>query len=114
MYERLHEPLLTRSAFLWRVARAVLGTFALIAACLAIGAGGYHVLEGLPWIDSFYAATMILTGMGPTCELKTSAGKVFVSLYALFGGLVFVTGGVLIFSPVMHRFLHRFHLDDES
>lgn len=54
---------------------------------------------------------MILGGMGPVSELHTTAGKIFASVYALFSGLVFVAAAGIMFSPVLHRFLHRFHLE---
>jgi hypothetical protein len=35
-------------------------------------------------------AAMILSGMGPLGELKTTAGKVFAGSYAIFSGLIIV------------------------
>ena len=76
---------------------------------------GYHALENLSWIDSFLNASMILGGMGPVNELKTEAGKLFAGLYALFSGIVFLVIAGIIFAPLVHRLLHRFHFeaDDE-
>ncbi len=36
----------------------------------------------------------------------------FASIYALFSGLVFVGAMGLVLSPILHRTLHKFHIDD--
>jgi hypothetical protein len=36
---------------------------------------------------------MILTGMGPVDPMKDNAAKLFASAYALFSGVVFLSGG---------------------
>jgi hypothetical protein len=74
---------------------------------------GYHWLEGLSWLDAYLNAAMILGGMGPVAELHTASGKVFAGAYALFSGVVFLVGMGLLLAPVVHRALHRFHLDGE-
>ena len=75
---------------------------------------GYHWIAGFDWIDAFLNASMILGGMGPVDELHTSSAKLFASIYALFSGLVFVALTGLLAAPFLHRFLHRFHLDDKE
>jgi hypothetical protein len=86
---------------------------ALLAASLAIGMIGYHVLERLPWIDAFLNASMLLGGMGPVDPPHTDAGKLFAGCYALYAGLVFIITAGLLFTPVLHRLMHRFHWDEK-
>jgi hypothetical protein len=74
---------------------------------------GYHVFEKLSWLDAFVNAAMILSGMGPLGPLQTAAGKLFAGCYALFSGLAFITTIGVVFAPVFHRFLHKFHLETE-
>lgn len=81
---------------------------------LTIGTVGYHHFAGLPWIDSFYNASMILTGMGPTHVLTTNAGKIFSSFYALFSGIVFLTTAAIFISPIAHRLLHVLHVEGDE
>jgi len=114
MYERRHEELVPRSIFYRRLARQGGIAFALVLAALGIGISGYHFIENLPWVDALLNASMILGGMGPVAELKTAAGKLFASFYALFSGLAFITIAGVLFVPVAHRFLHKFHLDSET
>jgi hypothetical protein len=111
MYERRHQPLLSRGAFLRREVRHVGTSLGIIIGSLGFGLLGYHLLEHFSWLDSLLNASMILGGMGPVGELKTTAGKLFASFYALYSGLVVLVAAGVIFAPVLHRFLHRFHLE---
>ena len=114
MHDPLHKPLVPRRQFLGRLARHALGGVAILAVALGAGMVGYHWLEAMPWIDSFVSAAMILGGMGPVTELHTTGGKLFAGTYALFAGMVFLAVAGVVFSPVVHRTLRRFHLDDEA
>jgi len=111
MYEYKWMPLLPRRAFLRRMAGHALFALAFVAGSLAIGVVGYHQLEGMPYIDSLLNASMLLGGMGPVGELHTVAGKLFASVYALFAGIGFLVVAGVLFAPIIHRFLHRFHLE---
>ena len=77
---------------------------------LAIGTVGYAHFAHLPAIDAFLNAAMILTGMGPVDRMETTAGKIFAGIYALYSGVAFLTFCGVLFTPVFHRFLHKFHL----
>ena len=109
--EHHKEPLLSRHDFLRRMARFAAGALALILIALTVGVLGYHYLEGMPWIDALLNASMILGGMGPVDALHTPSGKVFASCYALLSGFLFLAAAGVLVAPVVHRFLHRFHLD---
>ncbi len=113
MFERHFEPLISREAYLRRVARSGGVATTVVFAALFLGVSGYHWIEGLPWVDSLLNAAMILGGMGPVGELRTTAGKLFAAAYALFSGLMFIVVAGLLFAPVIHRFLHKFHLEDD-
>jgi hypothetical protein len=84
------------------------------AGSLAVGVVGYHVFEGLSWIDALLNASMILGGMGPVNAIHTTAGKLFASFYAIYSGLIFLVVAGVLLAPVIHRFLHRFHLETEN
>jgi hypothetical protein len=111
MGKKSQRPLLPRNEFFVRVAQSSLAAFVLIAVSLAIGMGGYHHFEKMPWIDAFVNAAMILSGMGPVTELHTSGGKLFAGCYALYSGLALITIAAVLLAPVVHRFLHRFHIE---
>jgi hypothetical protein len=111
MYEHRRHPLLSRGAFLRRLGSHASAALTILVGSLAVGILGYHFLEGLEWIDALVNASMILGGMGPVNELHTVAGKIFASVYALYSGLIVLVVAGVLFAPVFHRFLHRFHLE---
>jgi hypothetical protein len=113
-YEHRSQPLLPRRQFLRRLAFHALAAAAVVAGSLGLGVLGYHVFEGLPWLDALLNASMILAGMGPVDTLHSSAAKVFASFYALFSGVVFLVTAGLLVAPVAHRLLHALHLEAED
>ncbi len=115
-FERRHERLAPFSIFAKRVASSFAIGLALIAFALGVGIVGYHWLAGFDWVDSLLEASMILGGMGPVhgSDLNTGASKVFASAYALFSGLMFIGIMGVVLTPIVHRFLHKFHVDEKE
>ena len=114
IFERKHEELASVAVFVKRILASFGIAFCLIGIVLAIGITGYHTLGKLGWVDSLLEASMILGGMGPVSTLTGDGVKIFASLYALFSGLVFVGVMGIVLAPVVHRFLHKFHVDEED
>ncbi len=110
-FEHKAEPLLSEAEYYARLALQAVRALGLVAVALGIGILGYHHFEGMSWIDALVNAAMILGGMGPLGELHTNSGKVFAAGYALFSGLAFIVIMGVLFAPVVHRFLHHFHLE---
>jgi hypothetical protein len=113
-FEGRHEPLLSPEAFARRVFWNAVLAGGFLGLCLGIGVVGYHALAGLGWLDSLVNASMILGGMGPVDPVRTAAGKWFESAYAIFSGVAFLTSVGVLVAPVVHRFLHRFHLEQDA
>ena len=111
MFEHRSDPLLPRRLFLGRLARSAAVGAGLIAGSLLIGMLGYHLLEGFSWLDAFVNAAMLLGGMGPVDPVHSEGGKLFAGLYALYCGFAVLAIAGIIFAPIVHRFLHRFHLE---
>ena len=103
-----------RATLLRRFARSALLGAALIAVSLLAGMAGYHYFEGLPWLDAFNNAAMILSGMGPLAQPQTPGGKVFAGVYALYSGLAVVLITGITFAPLVHAFLYRLHLETKD
>src|SRR5262249_15178492 len=111
-FEAKHQPLLSRAAFLRRLAKSFATAMVLILISLFAGMCGYHFLEQMAWIDAFANASMILSGMGPLEPLKTNGGKFFAGCYALYSGLMVIVVASVLLSPVVHRVLHSFHIEE--
>lgn len=109
MYEPKAHPLIPRKRFARRVVLHLAIALAVLALSLALGMAGYEYFEHLPWRDAFLNAAMLMGGMGPVNAPKTDGGKLFAGFYALYSGLVFLAAAGLVFAPVLHRLLHRFH-----
>jgi hypothetical protein len=117
MFEHRSQPILSKRQFLLRSLRYFTFSMGIILFSLSIGMFGYHLLAGINWVDSFYNASMILTGMGPALDINSlplacqERIKVFAGFYALYSGVVFLAASGLILSPLLHRFFHKIHFD---
>jgi hypothetical protein len=98
--------------FLPRVARSALLASSMLIGTLAAGTFGYHLIDSFEWLDAFHQSAMLLAGMGPVKEINTTAGKLFDSFYALFCAVILLGASGVLFSPLLHRILHKFHLED--
>lgn len=112
LYEHHTQPLLPRRLFFRRVWLHFLIAQTVIISSLVIGMVGYHWLAGFEWVDSFLNASMLLGGMGPVGDIPNSAGKIFAGVYALYAGLVLIAASAVLLTPVLHRLLHRVHLEE--
>ncbi|TAK92316.1 MAG: hypothetical protein EPO06_00440 [Burkholderiaceae bacterium] len=111
MFEKKHQPVLPLQSFIHRMVRHFLVAMGIVGLGLGIGVLGYHYIGALGWVDSILNASMILAGMGPVDALSSDAAKLFAAAYALFSGVLFLIGMGVMVAPVLHRFLHHFHLD---
>jgi hypothetical protein len=114
MYENRRQPLLPRGRYLARLAAHAALAFLLAVVSLLAGMWGYSHYEHLGWRDAFMNAAMLLGGMGPVHTPATPGGKLFAGLYALYAGLVFLVVVGIVLAPVVHRVLHRFHLQEQN
>ncbi len=111
---RKNKNILPTGKFIKRVLYYALFAFFLLLVSIATGVLGYHYIAHLSWIDSFYNASMILTGMGPVNEMTTKSAKLFASFYALFSGIVFLSTVAVFFAPFAHRLMHLLHVNEDD
>ena len=79
---------------------------------MAIGMAGFLVFfPKMDWADAFVNTAMLLSGMGPLAQPETTGAKIFAGCFALYSGLMLLIAAGVVFAPVIHRFLHRMHLD---
>lgn len=104
-------PLPSRRHLMRHMARNAAVVCGVVFVALTIGAVGYHLTDGLLWLDAYLNAAMILTGMGPLAPLRSTAAKLFAIVYSIFSGVVFLSMVAVLLGPLAQRFLHRFHLE---
>jgi len=113
-FERRHDKLAPISIYVQRILASLGLASLLILLGLLVGIIGYHFIAGFNFVDSLLEASMILGGMGPVRELPNDTAKVFASIYALFSGVIFIALMGIILSPIAHRVMHKFHIDDKD
>ena len=118
MYEHKKQKLASKTIYRKRVGFSALIAFIIVGISLLIGIVGYHeTVPEFDWYDSLLNASMILSGMGPVFDahvVLTPNAKIFASFYALFCGISFLTIFGVLVAPLLHRFFHRLHLEDEG
>ena len=107
---RLH----SRAQFIRRLIGFILFGLAFLAVSLGVGVLGYHHLAGLSWIDSWFNAAMILTGMGPASAMPNDEAKLFASAFAIFSGAVYPAVTAIILYPLVHRMMVVLHIQATS
>jgi hypothetical protein len=114
IFENKHQRLAPKSVFYQRLMKSAVLAVLILSVSLLIGILGYHYIGHLKWIDAIHNASMILSGMGPVADITNVSGKLFSSAYALFSGVVFITNIGIFLSPVIHRFLHKLHIQEDA
>lgn len=58
---------------------------------ITIGTVGFKFLFGLDWLDSLYAAILIITGIDIEATAITTGQKWFVIIYAIFAVIIYLS-----------------------
>ena len=114
MSETRYTPLAPRELFLRRLAQNAGIALLAVGGSLVLGMWGYRYFEGMRWIDAFLNAAMLLGGMGPVETPITNGGKLFAGFYALYAGMVVLVAASILVAPLMHRYMHKFHLESRE
>jgi len=105
---------MTQAMFISTMLRCLAIIMVVIVVSLGVGMAGYHYFEKMEWIDAFHNAAQILGGMGEIGPVNSFNGKLFSGIYAIYCGLVLLASMGLLFAPIMHRVMHKFHIQDEN
>lgn len=113
-FENKTEPLINTQLFVRRQIKFTLFSITVLVFSLWMGMVGYHHFAHIDWINSFYNASMILTGMGPALEGPVDdATKLFAGIYALYSGVAFLSMAAILFAPIVHRMMHLMNIDED-
>lgn len=114
MYERISDQLISTERFVWRLVRHGLYIIGILTLSALVGAAGFMLLVGYGFQDALLHAAHILAGLGIIQLPESYAGRLFVVLFGLYASLFFIAAFSIISAPVIHRVLHKLHLDDAS
>jgi hypothetical protein len=112
MFEKRTDPLASKEVYRRRLITSGSVGIALVSVSLAFGMAGYSFFEHIGIVDAFLNASMILSGMGPVLNPASVGGKLFAGFYALYSGFAVLGIAGVVFAPVVHRLMHRFHVQD--
>lgn|SRR5690625_4074603 len=114
MYEKKGDELLSSREFVVRMLRHVGLAALVVVVALVAGMLGHILFEPVSWHDAVLNISLILAGIGPSIFPQTVAGKVFFAFYNILVSLVFVALIGVVMAPLVHRVIHKFHLDDDD
>jgi hypothetical protein len=114
VYEHKSHPPIPSTTFIARMLLHAAAAVVFLLLSLLAGMVGYEHFEQLDWLDAFLNAAMLMGGMGPVDMPRTPGGKLFAGIYALYAGLGFLVAAGLMFTPLVHRILHKFHWEREG
>jgi hypothetical protein len=112
MFEKKSQNVISRKSFISRQVKFTLYATGIMCFSLFLGIFGYMLTADLNFIDALLNASMILTGMGPVNPMPSDSAKIFASFYSLYSGVAFLTVMGVFLAPVIHRFMHKLHLED--
>ena len=117
-FEHRGQPLLPPNVFARRMVIIALIDIAAILLWVFLGMLGYIYTAHLKPIDAFLNACMIAGGMGPVQNMDSSypygGAKLFAGIYAVLSGMLILAVFGVLAAPVIHRIMHRFHLEPEE
>ena len=118
MYEHKKEKLAPKKVYRQRIRINAFIAFIVLLISLLIGIAGYKsTVPEFDIYDSLLNASMILSGMGPVIDVNihlSNTAKVFASFYALFSGVTFLSIFGILLAPIIHRFFHKMHLENDD
>lgn len=111
MYEHKEKPLLSRKQFRIRMLKHFLAALAVVLLSLFIGVVGHMYFDDMTFGKAVVASTTLMSGLGLSVLPESTHGQLFASLYGILCGYVYIATSSIVIAPVLHRILHRFHLD---
>jgi hypothetical protein len=110
-FEKKAQPLAPQSRFILRLLSGIFFGSLLVIVTLIIGIAGLTDYEHMSLVDAFANSAMIMSGVGAITPIVSNGGKIFSGIFSIIAGLAFFTIAGIVFSPIVHRLLHRFHIN---
>lgn len=114
MYEKISEKLISTERFFVRLLKHALYIVGILVVSILAGAFGFVILDGAGLDNAVLQSAHILAGLG-LIELPNSyAGRAFAVFFGLYASLFFLAAFSILIAPIIHRILHKMHLDDNG
>lgn len=114
MYERSIDKLLSKPAFVMRLIKHFSWVLVLLIMSVLIGAVGLIIFENRTFEDAVMHSAFLLSGFGIVEMPESLGGKLFISMFGLYCNLFFLAAFSLICAPIIHRILHKIHMDTKD
>jgi hypothetical protein len=83
--------------------RRLFYALSIIVVVIVVGTIGFHLVEGMDWVNAFYFESMLATGQGPPIQLTTDSGKIFASVMAFVSVGSVITALVVTLAPIISQ-----------
>jgi len=111
MFEHFKQELLSVRQFVWRMVRYFSISVMFVSFSLVVGVLGFHWIGKLSWDQAFINAVSMLGAVNAPYPMQDYGGHLFTACYGMFTETVFLLAFAIVLAPVIHRLLHRLHLD---
>lgn len=114
MYEKISARPISQAQFRIRVLKHAAVVVGILLVSIIAGALGFILFEDRNLEDAIIHSAYILGGFGLVEPPTTFPGKLFAGLFGLYSSLIFVVVFSVMFAPVIHRILHKMHIEEED
>ena len=112
MYESKSSSLIAKKTFIKRMFFHILAALILVVITLVAGIAGHVYFDNMEAGTAFVASVTLTSGLGLSILPETTSGRLFTSFYGIFSGYVYIATSTIVIAPILHRILHKFHLDE--
>ncbi len=114
MFEHLESDVISVKLFLKRVScYFFIATIMLLAGLVPVFLGFILIGGSIP-AEAFINALSLLGGLEAPYELDSHKGRIFVAIYSLFIETVFFLAITTLLAPIIHRVIHKMHVQTED
>lgn len=114
MFEHVKDDVLPFEQFIYRLLMYLAIALLLLTLAVIPGVITFHLFFELPLAEAFINAVSLLGSLPVPHPLTSHGGHVFTALYNLFIETTVLLALGTLFSPIVHRVLHKMHLQTEQ
>lgn len=111
MFEHVKQEVLSFKCFLLRLIKFFCIASIILFLGLVPGFLGFHYVAGLDFHEAMLNTLSLLGDISPPYRVENKPGQLFSAIYGLFIETVFLLSVATLLSPIIHRILHRLHID---